>query len=112
MPILIHGTRDIPVMVTEVFVKCPSCEADQWADLLLFSVYVHLFWMPVFPTDKKATLICSHCGLKRHGLEPNDRLIPDYQLIKNKFRHPWYTWSGILLAMGILATIIITAAAE
>jgi transcription elongation factor Elf1 len=64
MGIVIYGTKIVPVGVDESFVKCPVCGSHQHADVMVESHYYHLYWIPVFPYDKTATIICQNCGLK------------------------------------------------
>lgn len=109
MPLIFYGTKQIPVHLSEEMVKCPACETDQWADILYYSEYFHIYWLPVFPVDKKKTLVCNNCGLQRHGLEPSEKLLPNYSLMKKNFRHPWYTWSVILFIIMIIVYAILSA---
>ena len=110
MAFLIHGQSKIGIGVDEVLVKCPSCEKDSWADLMVESQYFHIFWLPVIPVTKDANLICQECGLKRYGLSFSSRVIPTYEEIKQKFKHPIRTYFGlILIGSLILCGIIISA---
>jgi hypothetical protein len=72
------------------------------------SVYLHLYFIPIFPVDKLANLICEECGNKRYGVEFSSKLIPNYEEIKSKFRHPLRTYllSGILSALVLIAIIV------
>lgn len=106
MAILIYGRGKTPIGFDEVCVKCPSCEKDSWADLMAESVYFHLFWVPFFPFEKKASLICQECGLKRYDLPFDPVFFSDYKELKHKFRHPLKTYL-LLLFIFFLVTVTV-----
>lgn len=111
MGIIIYGSQQTPIDYDEFFVKCPCCETHQWADAMLISNYYHMYWLPIFPFDKEVNLICRKCGLKRYGIPFEPRLISNFNEIKSKFHHPWFTYSGValigLIFLGIVLSTII-----
>ena len=107
MAIIIIGTRTANIDVDEFLVKCPSCETDSWADVMIVSKYLHFYYVPIFPCDKEANIICNECGLKRYGRSFNSSLMSNYNEIKDKFRHPLYTYVGSgLISLAIIVIII------
>ena len=60
-----YGIKNVIIGVDEYLIKCPSCESDSWADIMILSDYYHFSFVPIFPTDKEATVFCKRCGLKR-----------------------------------------------
>ena len=105
---IILGQSETIAGMDEFFVKCPVCEGSTLADVMVTSKYFHIFWIPIFPVDKDANIICKTCGVKRFGLDFNEKLIGDqYSDAKAKFRHPWFTYLGVtLFSLCILAVII------
>jgi hypothetical protein len=69
------------------------------------SVYLHLYFLPIAPFDKVANLICEECGNKRYGVEFSAKLIPTYEEIRMRFRHPFKTY----LLSGLFAILILIA---
>lgn len=69
------------------------------------SVYIHFCYIPVFPVDKLANLICEQCGNKRYGLPFNSQVISNYIEIKARFRHPLRTF----LLPGLIGLLILIA---
>lgn len=110
MGLIVFGQSKMPIGVDQVLCPCRVCEKDTWSDLMVESVYLHLYYLPIFPVDKLANLICEECGNKRYGLEFNSKLIPTYEEIKSKFRHPMRSFllSAILGALILIATIVST----
>jgi len=96
--------KETPIDVDEFLVKCPSCEGYSWADVVILSRYLSYRFIPIFPTSKEANVFCKKCGLKREGMSFNKNLISNYEEIKKKYKHPWWTYLGI----GLLLTFIIT----
>ncbi len=110
MGIIFYGSKQTPVGYDELFVKCPCCETHNWADTMVMSKYFHIYWLPMFPFDKAVNLICKKCGLKRYDLSFDARLISNLDEIKGRFRHPWFTYSGIALFSFIVVAVIATGA--
>lgn len=90
-----YGIERASIGTGEFMVKCPSCETDQWAEILVSSVYSHLYYIPLYPNDKDAYFCCEKCGLKRYGVPFDERLINNYEEIKGNYKHPWYTYTGV-----------------
>ncbi len=101
------GIYQVFVDVDENLMTCPSCEHDTWADIMMISNYYHFYFVPVFPTSKEVNAICTVCGFKRNGIPFDEKHFSNYQELKNKFKHPWYTYTGAGIAMGIILLIII-----
>jgi hypothetical protein len=107
LPFARYGTKTVLIGVDEYMVYCPSCESDAWAQVGIISNYYHLYYIPVFPFEKDAYVICQKCGLKRGGVPFNEKLINDFDEAKRKYKHPWYTYTGIgfiifLILLGII----------
>ena len=109
MGIIIFGENQTPIGLDEFLIKCPSCETNSWADIMVISHYFHFFLLPMFPTDKDANVICKTCGLKRYGMSFDQKLISNYNEIKSHYRHPWFTYSGLAIIILIFISIIVTA---
>jgi len=97
MGIIIFGSKEATIGVDELMVRCPSCEAHNFADVMVVSKYFHVYYIPIFPYAKEATIICQKCGLRRYNLPFEKRLFSDFDEIKKRFKHPWYTYSFIVL---------------
>jgi hypothetical protein len=89
-----YGIERANIGIGEFLVRCPCCETDQWAEVMVSSVYSHFYYIPLFPNDKDTYVCCEKCGLKRYGVPFNADLIKNYQDVKGNYRHPWYTYIG------------------
>lgn len=73
--------------------------------------YIHIFWIPFIPLNKKVYSICSYC---KQSLSKN-QMPPDLQqkafTIKKEARTPWWYYIGLciigLISLPILSTILI-----
>ena len=108
MAFAIYGSKRTPIGYDEFLVRCPCCEAHNWADAVISANYFHFYWVPIFPHDKEVYLICQKCGMKREGLAFDSTLISDFENVKRKHRYPWYTYFGVLVVGSLVAIAIIT----
>lgn len=107
MGIIFYGVKQATIGLDEIMINCPSCEADNWADFMITSNYYHIYFIPIFPFEKEANIICQKCGLKQYNVPFQSKLITNIFGIKNKFKHPWYTYSFVLLILFIILTTIL-----
>lgn len=112
MALLIHGVKRSTIDFGEFQVTCPSCHSHQWADVMVFSVYHHIYWIPIMPTAKEALVICQNCGLKRDGQTFDATLINNYVEIKSKFRHPFYAYIGVGVFILLMVTLVASLVAD
>jgi len=103
MGIIFYGSKETAITVDEWMVNCPCCETHNVADAMVMSKYYHIYWVPIFPFDKPVNVICQQCGLTRSGITMNTNLVSNYEEIKRRYRHPWFTYIGA----GIFALIIV-----
>ncbi len=102
-----YGFERSPINVGEHLVWCPTCESTQWAEIMVFSEYFHIYYVPIYPHDKDAMVVCEKCGLRRHGVPVNAKLISNYPEVKDKYRHKWYMYIGVaILASPFVALIL------
>lgn len=109
MGFIIYGTSKFPVGVDEIMIECPSCEAHNFADIMISSRYLHVFFVPFIPLSKETSIICKKCGLKRDGLDFKGRTLQNYKELNSKFRHPYITYLGISLVMITIIGAIIAS---
>jgi hypothetical protein len=109
MAILIHGTSKVNVGVDEIMIECPSCEVHNFSEIMVSSLYLHIFWVPFVPTGKEVLIICKKCGLKRHGLGFKSRALQNHKELNSKFKHPYITYLGISLVLIIVVGFIAVA---
>ncbi|MEP6952080.1 MAG: hypothetical protein ABI863_22510 [Ginsengibacter sp.] len=107
MGIIFFGTKDTPVGIDEQMCYCQACEGQTLADIMVLSSYFHIYYLPLFPVSREVNITCQECGMKSYGLPFNSKVIKNYSEIKNRFKHPWFTYIffGSIVFL-ILAAII------
>jgi hypothetical protein len=103
------GVLPTTIDIGEYMVKCPSCESDSWADVIVISNYYHFYYLPIFPINKEANIYCTKCELKRYGAPFDSKLIGNYHEVKHLYHHPWFTYIGIGIAAFVVLMMIIYA---
>lgn len=102
----IYGVKKATIGIDEIMVKCPSCEVDNYADIMVMSNYYHIWFIPIFPIGKEINIVCQKCGLRRYNVPFNSRTVKNYEEIKHEFRHPWYTYFTVIIASLIVFIVI------
>lgn len=99
------GIARVYVGTDTILNRCPACEADKEVDILVSACYFHIYYIPIFPTAKEVTLICSKCNLKRADLPFSDRYIRSYHEIKQGYKYPVYLYTGSIIILFALSLI-------
>ncbi|WP_277749886.1 zinc-ribbon domain-containing protein [Chitinophaga barathri] len=85
---------------------CPVCNSSQHAEVMVYSEYVHVYYIPFFPVGKDAFTVCSQCGFKK--TTPLTRgFCSAHSLDYRKYRHPMRTFSGLLTIGGLIGLTIL-----
>jgi hypothetical protein len=103
----LRGYKEVPVGVDELLVRCPCCEAHSWADVMVVSKYFHLYFAPMWPVAKEANVICHRCGLKRYGILFTEKLVDNFEEVKQRFKHPWFSYLGLMFIVVFVIVILI-----
>ena len=104
-----YGVHKATIGMGEFMVYCPSCEADNFADFMATSNYYHFYFVPVFPFEKEANIVCQKCGLKRYEVPFKSKVVQNIFEVNSKFKHPWYTYAFLLVIAFIILLIAIFA---
>lgn len=111
MGFIIYGVQKANIGIDEIWIKCPSCEADNFADVMIQSNYYHIYFIPIAPFEKEASVICQKCGLKRYNVPFTPNFFKNYHEIRSKFKHPIYTYTFVLaITFLILIAVIVSIA--
>ncbi|HRH50346.1 MAG TPA: hypothetical protein PLP23_16430 [Panacibacter sp.] len=101
---LIKGTKEIIIGYEESYLKCPSCEVDTLHEIHIISKYFHVYGIPFCPTGKEAHTVCNKCGLRRYNIPLEKNFFPNYDNLKSRYKHPWYTYA--IMTFGILIILL------
>jgi len=94
--IFIFGTRDTTGSPIQTGQACPACGTEHTIHMVPHQRYFHLFWIPLFPTSKQLVPVCSSCGAMF-----TTQKIPVTSEVRNQFKTPKWTFTG-LIALGLI----------
>lgn len=112
--LFLFGQRDRNVGIIETDDSCPHCERGSLS-FILTRGYVHLFWIPLFPLGRAAYVVCDHCkwfeDTRDLIVEPQSKEDEEHNAalreIAKEATTPWWYWTGTLLVLGFLATVLL-----
>jgi hypothetical protein len=81
---------------------CSHCH-EKDMQLLIYSSYVHIFWIPFFPYKKKAVLHCTHCQQVTEEKDISEEKKTLFKALKSSVSTPKYLFSGL----AVLAILIV-----
>lgn len=99
--IFIFGTRATTGDPIQTGQTCPACGTEHAIYMVPQQRYFHLFWIPLFPTSKQFTPVCSSCEAMF-----TTQKIPATSEVRSQFKTPKWTFAG-LIAFGLLIFALI-----
>jgi len=81
--------------------ECPNCQAKS-SSLAIFSSYVHIFWIPIFPYKKSAQIHCTHCQYTQEEKDLSPQMKDQVKQLKSAVKTPVYLFSGL----GLIALFV------
>lgn len=75
---------------------CDSCNQQQ-SELLIYSSYAHIFWIPLFPYKKRAILHCLHCQKATEEKQMSSDKKDIITALKSSVPTPKYLFSGLVV---------------
>ena len=101
---IFKGFAEVIIGFEETFLKCPSCEVDTQQEILIVSKYFQVYGIPMLPTGKEVHTHCLKCGLRRNNIPLEKQFFSDYENLKKKYKHPWFTY----IVPGIFIFFVLT----
>jgi transcription elongation factor Elf1 len=108
-----YGIRKVNAGVYQPsFFQCPNCKSINSVSFGIESTYFHVWYIPVFPTEKDGFARCDSCDFKVNSIKYNKQTRDEYrQVIRKKVKHPFYVYTislifGGLIVAGILVSIL------
>lgn len=100
--IFIFGTRGSTRPAIKTDYVCPACGQEHSVYVVPQQRYFHLFWIPVFPTSKNYTIICTECG--GTFLPTKISVTKD---IKQQAKTPKWTFFGLFAGVVLLTSFLL-----
>lgn len=101
---IIYGTRPVDLKQKQVESEntCPNCGNEGTLFLSVYSVHIHIFWIPIFPIFKRVVGICMECS---HTIKPKHmeaHLKREANNFKKLTRKPLWQYTGLaIIALAI-----------
>jgi hypothetical protein len=93
-----YGTKRILIGVHDPYpFQCPNCKELGTVSFALYGEYYHFWFIPVFPFDKDGIAKCSNCNLHIGSVKFNKLTKEEFSGIKTRYKHPFYTYTGLIL---------------
>lgn len=97
---IIYGWNAKNIKQAPIENECVNC-GEKHAQIAIFSYYVHIFWIPLFPYKKSAQIVCSNC---KHATEDGDlprdsEMRKNLKQLKGAVSTPKYMFAGSILLL-------------
>ncbi len=104
---VVFGWREAKIDVQPVnHHSCSYCNTPKYLFMQINRAYLHVFWVPFIPLNKKVYSICGHC---KQVLNKN-QMPPDLQQKALEQMHqaktPWWMFFGIGVALFLLISAL------
>jgi hypothetical protein len=95
-----YGTKEILIGVHDPYpFQCPNCKEINTVDFAITCEYFHIWYVPMFPTEKDGMATCRNCEFRVSSLKLSKRTEHLFKEIKKKYRYPFYTYIGISIIL-------------
>ena len=93
---IIYGTGSTKIKEHDLFNKCSHCN-NNTLKAFVYSKYVSVFWIPVFPINKYVATQCSHCNQVLQEKQMPDDLKQTALAIKRESKKSIKSFSGLIM---------------
>lgn len=106
---LIFGHRSSNIHTEKISASCVHCGQINSINLTVFSKYAHLFWIPVFPLNKKIVSTCNHCKQTLTAKEMPVSYLNESARVKQAARRPIWQFAGLALIIVLFIIGLVNA---
>lgn len=106
-----YGSKETYLMTEAIMDRCPNCGAQNSVSMSIYQQYVHIYWIPCFPTRKIGETQCARCQqvLKENQFTP--LFHQTCNAIKTELTTPIWTFSGVAV-LGVLIVLFVILSYE
>jgi zinc-ribbon family len=99
---IIYGTGSTKVTEESLMNKCSHCNNNKLT-AFVYSRYVDIFWIPIFPIGKYVSTQCSHCNQVLQEKQMPEDLKQTALSLKSVSKTPLKSFSGLIVIAGLIA---------
>jgi hypothetical protein len=105
---IVYGKKKLFIRMFEpLLYKCPYCDKTNTTEVFIYSNYVHLFWIPVFPFSKVASAKCIDCNSIRSEERFGPKLTEHLNEELANTKHPFYSWALLIFFSSLILLALI-----
>ncbi|MFD0993039.1 hypothetical protein [Tenacibaculum geojense] len=103
---IFYGTKGTHLHSEKVSgIKCAHCDQQTSHNISIFGKYFYLYWIPVFPINKKGFSECNHCKATFEKKEMSEQLKMAHDNVHRNTKTPITHWIGSFIIAGLIAFI-------
>jgi hypothetical protein len=109
---IIYGSAGKEIASGKIRAACTNCQEPNTINMFIVQRYAHVYWIPLFPAEKKAVSECTSCN---HVLEKKqfpERYKSEYEDLKSNSKTPIWMFTGLGIIAVIIAAVFITSALD
>ncbi|RKF03029.1 zinc ribbon family protein [Tenacibaculum lutimaris] len=107
---VIFGWREAKINIQPVHNhSCSYCNTPEHLFIQVNRLYVHIFWIPVFPLFKKTYSICGHCKLEMSKSQMPPDLQKKAKDFKKTSKTPWWMFLGLIIITSLMLFVFSSA---
>jgi hypothetical protein len=103
---LIFGVGEKELLSKPINICCQNCKSENTSKIKVAVNYFDLFWIPIFPLNKKVRIICSACNFQNDLASLPEEFKDKADKLKNSIKNPKWLFAGTFLI--ILAAMFFT----
>lgn len=93
-------------------VKCVQCQTEKTTLFSVFSRYVHIFWIPLFPYGRKGFTECQKCGYETDSSYTDDHYKRGHRELLQQTNIPFWQFAGLLIIVAFVSWGVISSQLE
>ena len=106
---IIYGTNTARIKTKDMpKVQCSNCNETGYKKMSRYVKYVHLFWIPTFPYGTDGLSQCTNCDFILNYDEMYRSEQDHFNEFKEFARLPIWSFSGVILVLGVILWAIIS----
>ena len=104
-----YGTKNFILGLHDPYpFQCPNCSKLGTVEFTITGEYFHFWYIPCYPVEKDGIASCSECEFRVNTIKYNRITADEFRQIKNKYRFPFYTYTGIAIFISpVIAGVIL-----
>ncbi len=105
---IIYGVKAVHLQSKQSQYKCASCATEDSVLLSVYRKHAHVFWVPMFPLNKKVYSQCQHCKVVLEEVQMSEKQKKECVELKKESSGRFWQWTGAILFFVLFGHSILT----